>query len=141
MNIEHNKFFTLSALLGAIGMNIGIGISTAFEVEVAPPVVTLPIMVTNVAWAMMFFFLIKNDIRLGYLGAIAVGISTFLLPVMIFFSVFGPGPEIRPTHFIGVPSDIAFGIILVRTGFRGWRSFSENVNQSTTKSLSELRRG
>ena len=128
MNMERNKSFTLAALLGAIGMNIGIGVSAAFEVEVAPPVVTLPIMVTNTAWAMMFFWLIKRNIRLGYLGAIGVGVSTFLLPILIFFSVFGPGPEVRPTHFIGVPSDIAFGIILITTGFRGWYRFSEKAS-------------
>lgn len=132
MNMERNKLFTLAAFLGAIGMNIGIGAAAIFEVAVAPPIVTLPIMVINVAWALMFFFLVKHDTRLGYLGAIVVGASTILLPILIFFSVFDPGPEVRPTHFVGVLSDIAFGSILVVTGLRGWRGFTEDASPQTT---------
>ena len=132
MNEDRNKILTLAAFLGAIGMNVGIGAASIFEVAVAPPVVTLPIMVVNSAWAMMFFFLVRHDIRPGYLGAIVVGASTILLPVLVFFSVFDPGPEVRPTHFVGVLSDIAFGSTLIVTGLRGWRGFIEEAPAQTT---------
>lgn len=125
--MKKNKLYVLAAFLGAIGMNIGIGLATLMEVEVAPPIVMLPVTVTNTAWAMMAFFLVKNDIRFGYFLAIAVGASTILLPILVFFSILDPAPAIRPTHFVGIPSDITFGTMLIVTGLRGIQGKPEST--------------
>jgi hypothetical protein len=117
--MDKNKIIAQSAFIGVVSMNFGIGLAINTQVAVAPPVVVLPLTVVNMSWALVFFFMLKHDIRFGYIGAILVGISMVLLPILVFMETLGPAPAIVPAHYVGVSTDIILGIILVITGIRG----------------------
>ena len=120
--MEKNKLITLGALIGAAAMSFGIGLAINTQVAVAPPEEALPLTVVNMSWSLVFFFMLKHDIRFGYIGAILVGISMVLFPALVFTDVLGPAPTVVPGHFVGVPTDIVLGVILVVTGVRGLSS-------------------
>ncbi len=114
-----NKTIALAAFIGVVSMSFGIGFAINSQASVAPPVGALPMTVVNMSWSLVFFFMLKNDMRFGYAGAIVVGISMALLPILVFMGKFGPAPAVVPAHYFGVSTDIILGIILVATGIRG----------------------
>lgn len=107
------KEVILAALLGATGISAGLALATVMEVSVAPPIQALPLPVSNVAWSLLLFHLVKQDIRLGYIGSILLGISVIAFPLLVFFGIIGEAPIVVPAHYVGVISDFAFGLALI----------------------------
>lgn len=117
--MEKNKTIALAAFIGVVSMSFGIGFAINSQAAVAPAVGALPLTVVNMSWSLVFFFMLKNNMRFGYIGAIVVGISMALLPILVFAEKLGPAPAVVPAHYFGVSTDIILGIILVVTGVRG----------------------
>ena len=109
----NSKDAVLAGLLGIIGISSGLALATVMEVVVAPPIQALPLPVVNIAWALVFFYLVRHDVRVGYLGSILVGISVMTFPILVFLGILGEAPPIVPAHYFGVTTDILFGIVLI----------------------------
>lgn len=120
--MEKNQTITLSAFIGVASMSFGLSLAIVTEMVVAPPVEMLPLGVVNMSWALVFFFMLLNNVRFGYVGAILVGVSMFLFPVLVFAETLGSAPAVVPAHYVGVSTDMILGIILVVTGVRGLSS-------------------
>lgn len=109
----NSKDAILAALLGVVGISSGIAMATVMEVIVAPPIQALPLPVANVAWSLLLFHLVKQDIRIGYIGSIPLGISVIVLPLLVFFGIIGDPTPTVPAHYVGVSSDFVFGLTLI----------------------------
>lgn len=114
----------LATLLGIIGISSGLALATVMEVVVAPPIQALPLPVSNIAWALVFFYLVRHDIRVGYIGCILAGISVMTFPLLVFFGILGEAPPVVPTHYVGVTTDIVFGIVLIAGAIRALQTSS-----------------
>lgn len=117
----NSKDTILAVLLGVIGISAGLALATVMEVVVAPPIQALPLPVSNIAWALVFFYLVRQDIRVGYIGSILLGISVGVFPLLVFFSILGEKPPTVPGHYVGVSTDIIFGIALIVAATRALR--------------------
>lgn len=111
----------LAALLGVAGISAGIALATVMEVVVAPPIVALPLPVSNVAWSLVMYHLVKQDMRVGYIGSIPLGLSVIALPLLVFFGIIGEATPTVPAHYVGVSSDFAFGLTLIIGAFLALR--------------------
>jgi hypothetical protein len=117
----NSKDALLAVLLGVIGISSGIAMATVMQVVVAPPIQALPLPVVNIAWALVFSYLIRHDVRVGYIGCILLGISVIILPIVVFFDIIGQGPTIVPAHFAGITTDMILGIALIIAAVRALR--------------------
>jgi hypothetical protein len=106
------KNAVLAALLGIIGISSGISLATALETAVGPPIQTLPWPVVNITWSLVFFYLVKNDVRVAYYGTAVLAVSVLALPVFVFFGIIGTAPKIVPAHFLGQSTDAILALVL-----------------------------
>ena len=107
------KDVVLATLLGVTGISAGLALATVMEVLVAPPIQALPLPVSNVAWSLLLFHLVKQDMQVGYIGSIPLGISVVAFPLLVFFGIIGEATPVVPAHYVGVFSDFAFGLALI----------------------------
>jgi hypothetical protein len=112
------KDAALAVLMGIVGISSGIALATLIQVPVAPPIQALPLPVVNIAWALVFYHLIRHDVRVGYYGAIVLGVSVITLPLLVFFGLLGEAPPVVPAHFAGVTTDMVFGVSLIVASVR-----------------------
>ncbi|HUP49597.1 MAG TPA: hypothetical protein VNA04_12495 [Thermoanaerobaculia bacterium] len=102
-----------ATLVGSAALSFGLALATALQVSMAPPVTALPLPVVNMSWSLVMLYLVYQDIRAGYLGAVVLGLSVAAFPLIVFFEVLGPAPVRMPAHYAGITSDMVFGIGMV----------------------------
>jgi hypothetical protein len=120
----------LALLIGAMVASFGLLLVTALDVAIAPPMDVVPLLVVNMTWSAIAFYLVGRDIWWGYVAAAVVGLSVAAFPLIVYFDILGPRPEIIAAHFVGVLSDFVIGIGLLVLGLRAiWPEPQQSVQE------------
>ena len=127
-----NMQLALSALGGIFALNCLAAANTIAQTRLAPPLEAFPAIFAGLGLAAFFWPLLRWGNKVGYAGAIVVGVLSLAWPLLVLGGVTGKLAATVPLSPVGILTYMAMPVILIGSTVLAWRETAATTDRATT---------